>query len=124
MRRGRLRGQSGQSSLELAGMLFWLLVAALFAFQLALVGWTAVSAGNAARTAARLVSRGDSTSDARKQAVAGLAGRGLSKASITFEGTTSANASATARVAIPTVLPGLTLINMSIHESASLPVTG
>lgn len=124
MRRGRLRGQSGQSSLELAGMLFWLLVAALFAFQLALVGWTAVSAGNAARTAARLVSRGDSTSDARKQAVAGLAGRGLSKASITFEGTTSANASATARVTIPTVLPGLTLINMSIHESASLPVTG
>ena len=124
MRHRRLREQSGQSSLELAGMLFWLLLAAMFAFQLALVGWTAVSAGNAARTAARLVSRGDSTSDAGTQAIKGLAGRGLGRATITFQGTTSSNASATAHVKIPTLLPGLTLINMSIQESASLPVTG
>jgi Flp pilus assembly protein TadG len=124
MKRGRVREESGQSTIELAGMMFWLLLAAMFAWQLALVGWTAVSAGNAARSAARLVSRGDSTSDASQQALNGLAGRGLSSAKITFDGTTSTNASATARVQIPIVLPGLTPLNMWIHEGASMPVTG
>ena len=62
----------------------WIVLAGLFAFQLAVVGWTAVSAGNAARTAARLVSRGDSQSDAANAEVQRLAGRGLGHASVTF----------------------------------------
>ena len=73
----RLRSEDGQSTLELAGTIVWIVLAGLFAFQLAVVGWTAVSAGNAARTAARLVSRGDSESDAANAEVQMLAGGAL-----------------------------------------------
>src|SRR5436309_15630818 len=59
----RMRSESGQATIEFAGMTFWVVLAAVFAWQLGLVAWTYVSATNAARTAARLYSRtGDSTS--------------------------------------------------------------
>ena len=121
---GALRDQSGQSTLELGGTLLWLLLAAMMAWQLALVGWTFVSAGNAARTAARLVSRGDSTSDARNYGIDSLASKGLGGADITFEGTTSDQAVATAHVKIPILIPGLNPNWMLITQKATIPVTG
>jgi Flp pilus assembly protein TadG len=121
---GRLRDESGQSALELSGTLLWLLLAAVLAWQLALVGWTVVSAGNAARTAARLVSRGDSTSDARSQGIDSLASKGLPGAQISFTGSTSDQSVATAHVQIPILLPGLKADWMWITQKATMPVTG
>ena len=123
-RAGALRGESGQSTLEIGGTLLWLLLAALMAWQLALVGWTVVSAGNAARTSARLVSRGDRTSDARNYGIDSLAGKGLSGADISFDGTTSDRSVATAHVQIPILVPGLNPDWMWITQKATLPVTG
>jgi hypothetical protein len=120
----RLRSQDGQSTLELAGTIVWIVLAGLFAFQLALVGWTAVSAGNAARTAARLVSRGDSESDASNAEVQMLAGRGLGHASVTFP--PSAGDRAEVSVEIPPVFPGITVVipHFGLTEYAEMPPTG
>jgi hypothetical protein len=120
----RLRGESGQSTLELGGTLLWLLLAATMAWQLALVGWTVVSAGNAARSAARLVSRGDSQTDAEKRGVDGLASKGLSGADIKFDGSNADQSVATAHVQIPILIPGLKPDWMWITQKATMPVTG
>ena len=119
-----LRSEDGQSTLELAGTIVWIVLAGLFAFQLAVVGWTAVSAGNAARTAARLVSRGDSQSDAANAEVQMLAGRGLGHASVTFPA--SAGDRAKVSVEIPPVFPGITVVipHFGLTEYAEMPPTG
>ncbi len=119
-----MRSESGQSTVEFAGTIVWLLLAALFAFQLALAGWAVVSAGNAARTAARLVSRGDSQSDARDVGVKGLAGKGLGGASINFGAGDSGGDLATVTVPIPPVFPGLSIIKPKVSEGAEIPPTG
>ncbi len=56
-RPGRLRGDRGVSSLELAGYLPVLLLIAMAALQLGLVGYGANQAGTAARAAARAASQ-------------------------------------------------------------------
>jgi Flp pilus assembly protein TadG len=121
---GKLRSQDGQSTLELAGTIVWIVLAGLFAFQLAVVGWTAVSAGNAARTAARLVSRGDSESDARKAEVQMLAGRGLGNATVTFP--SSVGDKAEVHVPVPPVFPGISIVipHFGITQDADMPPTG
>ncbi len=120
----RLRSQAGQSTLELAGSIVWIVLAGLFAFQLAVVGWAAVSAGNAARTAARLVSRGDSQTDARKAGLQSLASRGLGNATVTFPA--SAGDRAEVYVRIPPVFPGISVVlpNFGVTEDAEMPPTG
>ena len=117
--------ESGQSTVEFAGTIVWLLLAGLFALQLVLVGWTAVSAGNAARTASRLVSRNVSQADARQAALKGLADRGLSDATVTFP-VSGQGDRATVDVMIPPVFPGITVVfhNFGITESAEMPSTG
>jgi hypothetical protein len=113
----RLRGQSGQATIEFGGMLVWLLLAGLFAWQLALVGWTAVSANNAARTASRMASRGG---DGSKAGHDSLSGKGLQKgASVSMQGDL-----ATVHVRIPIVFPGLQPLNLAITETADMPYTG
>jgi Flp pilus assembly protein TadG len=57
VRSDRLRGDRGVSSLELAGYLPVLLVIAMAALQLGLVGYGANQAGTAARAAARAASQ-------------------------------------------------------------------
>lgn len=118
-----MRSESGQSTVEFAGTIVWLLLATLFAFQLALAGWTVVSAGNAARTAARLVSRGDTTTDAGNVGVKGLAGKGLGGASINFGTGRSGGDEATVTVKIPPVFPGASLLP-PISVGAEIPATG
>jgi Flp pilus assembly protein TadG len=121
-----MRSESGQSTVEFAAGIVWLILAGLFALQLAVAGWTAVSAGNAARTAARLVSRGDDQSDARSAGIKGLADRGLSGGNITFTTGPSGGDEAIADVPIPPVFPGIHVVlpHMSFSEGAEIPPTG
>jgi Flp pilus assembly protein TadG len=62
--------QRGQASVEFAGVLVWMLLAALFVWQLLLVTWTFNQASNAARTASRVDGRGGSAAKAGKEALA------------------------------------------------------
>jgi hypothetical protein len=115
--RTQQHSESGQATIEFAGMIGLLLIAALFAWQMALVGWTVVSANNAARTAARTASRGG---DGKSAGMKSLSGKGLeSHASVTMQGTR-----AVVTVDIPTVLPGLTVLKLPITETADMPFTG
>jgi hypothetical protein len=122
--RARVRSESGQASLEVAGTIVWLVIAALFAWQLALVGWTAVSATNAARTASRLVSRGIDRADAEQGGQKSLASAYLGgSATVKVDPQTD---KATVTVPIPIVLPGLTPFkrDFAITMSAEMPYTG
>lgn len=70
MNRGRERGTA---SLELIGVLPFLLLCGAIALQFGLVGWTAVSTSDAARAAARAASLGRSPTEAAAGALpAGL----------------------------------------------------
>jgi Flp pilus assembly protein TadG len=117
-----VRSESGQSTVEFAGTLFWLLLAALFALQLAVAGWTAVSATNAARAAARLESRGATVSQAEKAGMDSLSGKGLSDhASVVVNASTG---EADVNVRIPPVFPGIQLLHLAIPAHATMPRTG
>lgn len=64
---GRLRGEGGQATLELLGLLPVLLAVALAATQLLAVGYSTVLAGNAAEAAAlALAGGGDPRAGARE----------------------------------------------------------
>lgn len=121
-----MNGESGQSTVEFAGTIVWILLAGLFALQLAVAGWAAVSAGNAARTAARLVSRSDTQADAQDAAIKGLADRGLGDSTVTFQTGRSGGDEAVAHVPIPPVFPGIKLIfpHMAMNAGAEIPPTG
>ncbi len=114
----RLRSQSGQSLVEMGGTLAWLLIAALFAWQLALAGWTAVSAANTARTVARLYSREQDEGHAKQEGYSSLSSDGLGTSSnVDFNGSTW-----TVTAYIPIVFPGIA--GLPIHETATIPTTG
>ncbi len=116
----RLRSDSGQSSIELGGTLIWLLIAALFAWQLALVGWTAVSAANTARTVARLYSREQNEGHAHDEGISSLGSDGLGTgASVNYDSHTG-TWSVTAKV--PIVFPGIA--GLPITQTANIPTTG
>jgi Flp pilus assembly protein TadG len=116
----RLRSQSGQSIVEMGGTLTWLLIVALFAWQLALVGWTYVSAANTARTVARLYSREQNEGDAHDEGMRSLSSDGLGTgASVTYD-SNAKTWSVTAK--IPIVFPGIA--GLPITQSATIPVTG
>jgi hypothetical protein len=109
-----LHEQRGQASAELMGMVFWLLLAAVFVWQLMLAAWTATQASNAARTASRVAARpdGDPEKAARNALSAPLRG-GFHR--FTLEGE-----KATVRVRIPIILPGLET-GLSVSRTATLP---
>lgn len=112
----QLRSESGQATIEFGGMMFWVLIAALFAWQIGLAGWTAVSAGNSARTAARMWSRDGDWATAGRQAL----NSGLRKdARIWMDGET-----VKVKVPVPIVFPGLAKTPLSVTESADMPHTG
>jgi hypothetical protein len=114
----RLRSQAGQAIIELGGTLVWLLIAALFAWQLALVGWTFVSAANTARTVARLYSREQDAGHARQEGLDSLGSDGLGKhASVTFDGTKWI-----VTADIPIILPGIA--GLPITRTSAIPTTG
>lgn len=115
---GRLRSESGQSTVEFGATIAWLLIAALCAWQLALVGWTAVSAANTARTVARLFSREQNQAHATAEGLRSLGSDGLGAgASVSYDG---AKWIVTAK--IPIVVPGLA--GIPITQTAKMPATG
>jgi len=65
----RLRSERGQSSVELMGMLWLLLLLALGVWQIMLASWAAEQAQNASRTAARVEGRGGDADKAARNAV-------------------------------------------------------
>ena len=117
--RARLRCHRGQSSIEFAGTAALLVFAALLAWQLALIGWTAVSTTNAVRTAARLYSRGATADDAQAAGTKSL---------FTSAGAQWTHSGATWKLVmpIPIVLPGVHLSRGSfdVTRDATIPYTG
>jgi Flp pilus assembly protein TadG len=110
-----LREQRGQASVEFVGMIFWLVLAALFLWQLMLAAWTVNQATNAARTASRVAARpnGDAEKAARN-AVSGPLRDGFHKFRMNGE-------TATVHLKIPIILPGVTAPGFSISRDATLP---
>src|SRR3954466_7292031 len=64
-----LTDQRGQSSVELVGMLWWMLLAALVVWQLMLAAWAVDQTANAARTASRVEGRGGDAEKAARNAL-------------------------------------------------------
>jgi hypothetical protein len=108
-----LRDQRGQTSVELVGMLWWLLLTALVVWQLMLAVWAVDQTANAARTASRVVGRGgDAEKAARNALPSGL--RDGMKVQISGE-------TAKLSVRIPIVVPGLGDDRLRVTRSATLP---
>jgi hypothetical protein len=110
----RLREERGQASAELMGMAFWLLLAAVFVWQLMLAAWTVTQTANSARTASRVAARAgaDPEKAARNALSRPLRGG--------FHDFTLQGEKATVRVRIPIILPGLET-GLSVSRSATLP---
>ena len=107
------REERGQASVEFAGVLVWLLLAALLIWQLLLVTWAFNQASNAARTASRVDGRGGSGTKAGKAALSpGL----RDHAKVTLSGER-----ATVKVRIPIVVPGLHHDGFVATKTAELP---
>jgi hypothetical protein len=109
----RLRDESGQASIEFAGVLFWLLLAAFVVWQLLLVSWTVNQASNAARTASRVDGRGGDAVKAARNAVSPGLRKGM-RVEMSGE-------KATVRVRIPLIVPGLGSERIRATRSAELP---
>jgi hypothetical protein len=109
-----LRDERGQASAELMGMVFWLLLAAVFTWQLMLAAWTVTQTENAARTASRVAARagGDPEKAARNALSRPLRGG--------FHDFTLEGEKATVHVRIPIILPGLET-GIPVSRSATLP---
>ena len=113
--RRRLRDQSGQASAEFLGMIFWLLIAAVFVWQLFLAAWTVNQATNAARTASRVAARpGGDPEKAGRNSVSGPLRDG-------FHGFRENGETATVHLKIPIIMPGVTAEGFSVTRSATLP---
>jgi hypothetical protein len=119
---GCLRCERGQVALEMLGTTGLLLIAALVAWQLALAGWSAVGAANAARTAARAYSKTGDASSAQQLGQKALDDDFLGAgSSVHISGTTDARADVSVR--IPLIVPGIRS-PISIPASADMPRTG
>jgi hypothetical protein len=109
------REQHGQASAEFMGMIFWLLLAAVFAWQLMLAAWTVNQATNAARTASRVAARdGGDPEKAARNAVSGALRGG-------FHDFRENGEEATVHLRIPIILPGVTTEGFSVTRKATLP---
>ncbi len=110
------REERGQASAELMAMVFWLLLAGMFAWQLMLGAWTVTQASNAARTATRVDARGGDAEKAAFNALSSPLRHGFDRKRSKMEGET-----ATVVVKIPIVLPGLTVDGFKTTRTATLP---
>jgi pilus assembly protein CpaE len=109
----RLRGQEGQASIELVGMLWWLVFAGLAIWQVLLATWAFSQASNAARTASRVQARGG---DAQKAARNALTPALRHRLIVHIDGE-----KAVVKVRIPIFVPGLSLDGVRATGSATLP---
>lgn len=118
MLRRLLREQRGQASAELLGMVWWLLLAAVFVWQLMLGAWTVTQTSNAARTASRVEARGGDAEKAARNALSGPLRRGFDEDKFRMQGER-----ATVVVRIPIIVPGLTAEGFEAKRSVTLPET-
>ena len=109
-----LRGESGQASIEFAGVLFWLLLAAFVVWQLLLVAWTVNQASNAARTASRTEGKGGNAVQAGRKALSPGLREGSKVKMVSSE-------KAEVKVLIPIVVPGLHHKDFVATKTAELP---
>ena len=107
--------ERGSASLETIGMLPYLLMAALLAWQVLVAGYIAVNTENAARNGSRVEGRGG---NGRAAAIDSLAPFVRDHATASVDGE-----SATVTVEIPIVLPQITSENFAITRTATLPST-
>ena len=108
------REQRGQASVEFAGVLVWLLLAALFIWQLLLVTWAFNQASNAARTASRTEGRGGNAVEAGRTALSPGLREGSRIKMVSSE-------KAEVKVMIPIVVPGLHHRGFVATKTAELP---
>lgn len=126
--RERARSEHGQVAIEMLGTTGLLLLAALVAWQLALAGWSAVGAANAARTAARSYSRTGDVASAEADGRHALQDDFLSHgSSVQVTEKTDASGISDARadvsVSVPIIVPGIDS-PITIPASADMPKTG
>ena len=111
----RLGDERGQASVEFLGMVFWLLLAAVFCWQLFLGAWTVNQATNAARTASRVAARvGSDPEKAARNAVSGPLRGG-------FHGFETKGEKAVVKLEVPIIFPGLTVDGFAVTREATLP---
>lgn len=111
--RARARDERGQASVELVGMLPFLVLAAMLVWQLLLVGYAVTSAENAARAASRVEARGGSGVKAAKRVVGGPLRQGIT--------TKIDGGKATVRVRVPLLVPGVSSDSVVVSRDADLP---
>ncbi len=109
------REERGQASVEFLGMVFWLLLAAVFCWQLFLGAWTVNQATNAARTASRVAARADADPEkAARNAVSGPLRGG-------FHDFHEEGEKAIVHLKVPIIFPGLTVDGFAVTREATLP---
>jgi hypothetical protein len=113
-----LRDERGQASAELMGMVWWLLLAALFVWQLMLGAWTVTQTSNAARTASRVEARGGDAEKAARNALSGPLRKGFDEDRFDVAGER-----ATVVVRIPIIVPGVTADGFEAERTVTLPGT-
>ena len=112
MRRA-LGAERGTVSVELLGVLPYLLLAALMAWQILLITSTVTSASNAARSGSRTEGRGG---DGEKAAIRALSPGLRDGAKVKVE-----DERAAVRVRVPIVFPGLSTDAFTVRRTAELP---
>jgi len=115
MRRLR-RDERGQATVELLGLLPYLLLAGLVMWQLLLATWAITSASNAARTGSRVESR---QAGAGKQAAIDALNGPLRKHAVA----TVSGERTVVRVRIPILVPGLDTDSVTVQRKAEFPKT-
>ncbi|MGX1880953.1 TadE family protein [Streptomyces sp. NPDC055287] len=106
----------GAAILEFAGFLPVLLLVAMAAIQLGIVGYAASQAGTAARAAARTEAQEELRGQGAATGRAAISDWLADGTEITFTG----NVTATARVAIPSVVPGIADFG-DVEEAVTMP---
>jgi Flp pilus assembly protein TadG len=109
----RIRGQSGQASIEFVGSLVLILFAALAMWQLLIVMWATNETSNAARTAARVQSRGGDTKKAARNALPRVLRHELK--------VDPAGETVTLTVRIPLLFPGFDVDAVHATREATIP---
>jgi hypothetical protein len=109
----RAREQSGQASIEFVGSLVLILFAALAMWQLLIVMWAYNETSNAARTAARVDSRGGDTRKAARNALPRFLRDELK--------VEPAGETVTLTVRIPLLFPGFDTDHFRATRAATIP---
>ncbi len=109
------RSDRGSASIELMGVLHYLLLAALLAWQLLLVATTVTAAENAARTGSRAGGLGDNAVAAATDALPDWLSRNAT--AISAPGSNSVRVS----IRVPIIVPGLASDTFVVSRDAHLP---